>query len=363
VACYLLVGMLMVVAVLALTVIGAGLLPEGVLTLRRLAGFQRRRTSRWTGRPLPEAYLPLTGSPAARLRTAAADPGTARDLLWMAADLVYGMALMSAALVLWVPALLVDAVWCGAARNDAVLLPLIERLADLEASWSHTLLMPSPDAATADRIEQLTLTRAGAVAAHGAELRRIERDLHDGAQAHLVALSMRLGLARRAYDSDPATARRLLEEAQHQAETALTELRHVVRGIHPPILTDRGLAGAIRALAASSGLSVGVETGGIEEGPRAPAAVEAAAYFAVAEALTNAAKHSGADQAQVDLVRAPGALRIRVRDEGHGGALAGGDGSGLLGMRRRVAALDGTVDITSPVGGPTVITVELPCAW
>jgi signal transduction histidine kinase len=268
VACYLLVGMLMVVAVLALTVIGAGLLPEGVLTLRRLAGFQRRRTSRWTGRPLPEAYLPLTGSPAARLRTAAADPGTARDLLWMAADLVYGMALMSAALVLWVPALLVDAVWCGAARNDAVLLPLIERLADLEASWSHTLLMPSPDAATADRIEQLTLTRAGAVAAHGAELRRIERDLHDGAQAHLVALSMRLGLARRAYDSDPATARRLLEEAQHQAETALTELRHVVRGIHPPILTDRGLAGAIRALAASSGLSVGVETGGIEEGPR-----------------------------------------------------------------------------------------------
>ena len=362
-ACYLLVGMLMVIAVLSVTVIGAGLLPEGVLTLRRLAGFQRRRTSEWTGKPLPEAYLPLAGSLTARLRTAASDPGTARDLLWMAADLVYGMALMSAALLLWVPALLVDAVWCGAARNDAVLLPVIGRLADLEASWSHLLLQPSPDAGTADRIEQLTLTRAGAIAAHGAELRRIERDLHDGAQAHLVALSMRLGLARRAYDSDPATARRLLEEAQDQAETALTELRHVVRGIHPPILTDRGLAGAVRALAAGSGLAVDVETGGVEDGPRAPAAVEAAAYFAVAEALTNAAKHSGSDQARVELTRSPGMLRISVRDEGRGGALASGDGSGLLGLRRRVAALDGTVGITSPVGGPTVITVELPYAW
>ncbi|MFD5462753.1 sensor histidine kinase [Kitasatospora sp. NPDC127059] len=363
VACYLLLGVLMVTAVMSVTVIGAGLLPEGVLTMRRLAGFQRRRTSAWTGEPLPEAYLPLAGSLTARLRTIAADPGTARDLFWMAADLVYGMALMSAALLLWVPALLVDAVWCGAAGKDAVLLPLIGRLADLEASWSHLLLQPSPDAGTADRIEQLTVTRAGAVAAHGAELRRIERDLHDGAQAHLVALSMRLGLARRAYDSDPATGRRLLEEAQDQAETALTELRHVVRGIHPPILTDRGLAGAVRALAAGSGMAVDVETGGIEEGPRAPAAVEAAAYFAVAEALTNAAKHSGSDQARVELDRSPGMLRISVRDEGRGGALAGGDGSGLLGLRRRVAALDGAVGIASPVGGPTVITVELPCAW
>ncbi|WP_306330561.1 sensor histidine kinase, partial [Streptomyces venezuelae] len=207
------------------------------------------------------------------------------------------------------------------------------------------------DAALAARVEQLTATRAGAIAAHGAELRRIERDLHDGAQARLVALSMRIGLARRMYDSDPATARQLLDDAQTQAEEALAELRHVVRGIHPPILTDRGLTGAVRALAASSGLEVAVSVTGLADslpagqerpgqpdlpdqperpgrpgrpehpqhpdqqhhhpqppppadGPRAPAAVEAAAYFAVAEALTNAAKHSGATRASVDLTRA-----------------------------------------------------------
>ncbi|MEU1168409.1 histidine kinase, partial [Streptomyces sp. NPDC005921] len=196
----------------------------------------------------------------------------------------------------------------------------------------------------------------------GSPMPRIDWDLHDGAQAQLVALSMRIGLARRAYGGDRETGLRLLDEAQEQAEKALTELRQVVRGIHPPILSDRGLAGAVRALAAGSGLEVAVDDGGLDEGVRAPAAVEAAAYFAVAESLTNVVKYSGVSRAEVRLVRVRRGLRVRVRDEGRGGADETG-GSGLLGMRRRVAALDGTMEVSSPVGGPTVIEVELPCVW
>ncbi|MFC9397677.1 sensor domain-containing protein [Streptomyces sp. NPDC057027] len=370
--CYLMVGVALFTAVLTLTVIGAGVLPESVLLLRRLAGRQRRRTAAWTGTPVPEAYLALEGPLPARVRTAVTDPGTRQDLVWAAAQLLYGTVLWYLSLIVWAPALLVDGVWTGLAGRRPVALPLIGRLAGLAADWSRALLTPAPsavrDAALAARVEQLTATRAGAIAAHGAELRRIERDLHDGAQARLVALSMRIGLARRAYESDPATARRLLDDAQTQAEEALAELRHVVRGIHPPILTDRGLTGAVRALAASSGLETAVAVTGLgdhaQDGPRAPAAVEAAAYFVVAEALTNAAKHSGAARASVSLTREPAALHVRVRDEGRGGAEAGeSGGSGLTGMRRRVAALDGTVRLTSPEGGPTVIEVELPCVW
>jgi signal transduction histidine kinase len=320
----------------------------------------------WTGREIPEAYQPITGTLRERLRTATRDPGTHADLLWMVAYYGYGW-LPCLMLPLWPVGLVVDGVWSGLLGRQAVVLPLIGRLADLDADWSQSLLKPSPKARLAVRVEELTQTRAGAVAAHGAELRRIERDLHDGTQARLVSLSMRIGLAKREYDRDPEAARKLLEDAQDQAEEALAELRHVVRGIHPPILTDRGLAGAVRALAASSGLDVtvtvdGLEDGAGEGGPRAPAAVEAAAYFVVAEALTNAAKHSGSERAEVRLARARTGLRVRVRDEGRGGADESG-GSGLLGMRRRVAALDGTVGVTSPVGGPTVIEVELPCVW
>ncbi|WP_328385493.1 histidine kinase [Streptomyces sp. NBC_00400] len=392
---YLFLALLLFTAVVTLLVVGAGVLPETVLMLRRMAGYKRRRVAAWTGEAVPEAYLPLTGELFERVRTAAADPGTYRDLRWLAAHFGYGLLLPYLSLPLWALGLLTDGVWCGLLRRPAVVLPLIRRLADLDAAWSRALLLPSPDsrrtALLAERVEELTVTRAGAVAAHGAELRRIERDLHDGAQARLVALSMRVGLAKRAYDTNPEMARRLLDDAQDQAEEALTELRHVVRGIHPPILTDRGLVGAVRALAASSGLDVAVRADSVEEGPRAPAAVEAAAYFVVAEALTNAAKHSGADRAVVELVRGDGLLAMSVRDEGRGGAGVGSPGegvgttgspgessethspressagapggSGLLGIRRRVAALDGTVEVTSPVGGPTVIEVELPCVW
>jgi signal transduction histidine kinase len=368
------ITVLLITAVATLTVVGAWMLPETVLIIRRIAGAKRSLTTAWTGHRIPEAYQPLTGTLRERIRTAVRDPGTLTDLRWMVADYFYG-ALLVLALPLWPLGLVVDGVWCGLLGRTPRVLPLIVRIADLEADWSTALLKPSPKAQLAARVEELAATRADAIAAHGAELRRIERDLHDGAQANLVALSMRIGLAKRAYDRDPDTARKLLDEAQDQAEQALTELRNVVRGIHPPILTDRGLVGAVRALAASwgsprsseaesgGGLQVAVDVDRLEaDGLRAPAAVEAAAYFVVAEALTNAAKYSGSPRASVRLERLKRGLRVRVADEGRGGADERG-GSGLLGVRRRVAALDGTVQVSSPAGGPTVIDVMLPCVW
>lgn len=356
------VTVLIITVIATLAVVGAWMLPETVLIIRRIAGAKRSMTAAWTGQRIPEAYQPLTGPLRERIRTAVRDPGTFTDLRWMFADYFYG-ALLVLALPLWPVGLVVDGVWCGLLRRTPLVLPWIVRLADLEADWSTALLKPSPKARFAARVEELAATRADAIAAHGAELRRIERDLHDGAQADLVALSMRIGLAKRAYERDPETARKLLDEAQDQAEKALNELRQVVRGIHPPILTDRGLVGAVRALAASSGLQVTVEVERLEDdGLRAPAAVEAAAYFVVAEALTNAAKYSGSPRASVRLERLRRGLRVRVADEGPGGADET-SGSGLLGMRRRVAALDGTVEVSSPAGGPTVIDVLLPCLW
>ncbi|MER5787320.1 histidine kinase [Streptomyces sp. NPDC001980] len=377
------ITVLLITAVGTLTLVGIWLLPETVLLVRRIAGAKRNLTADWTGVKIPEVYRPLTGTVRERVATAVRDTGTRRDLRWMVAYWFYG-ALLALAVPLWPVGLVVDGVWCGLLRRKAVVLPLIVRLADLEADWSTALLKPSPEALLTARVERLARTRADAIAAHGAELRRIERDLHDGAQAQLVALSMRIGLAKRAYGRDPETALKLLDEAQEQAEKALAELRNVVRGIHPPILTDRGLAGALRALAArwgsprsseaesGGGLQVALDDGGLDQGVRAPAAVEAAAYFVVAEALTNVAKYSGVTRAEVRLVRARRGLRVRVRDEGRGGAGgtsqafgSGGEtaGSGLPGMRRRVAALDGTMNVSSPVGGPTVIEVELPCVW
>jgi len=364
---YLFITMVLITLAGAVAVVGLVVLPETVLLLRRMAGAKRRQVAAWTGREIPEAYLPLTQAFRESLRTAVRDPSTYTDVRWMVAYYGYGL-LGYLAIPLWPIGLVTDGIWCGLLGRQPVVLPLITNLADLDAKWSTALLKPSPRARLSARVEELTRTRADAIAAHSAELRRIERDLHDGAQAQLVSLSMRIGLARRAYDRDPQAGRKLLDEAQAQAEAALTELRHVVRGIHPPILSDRGLAGAMRALAASSGLDVTVYTADLDTGPRAPAAVEAAAYYVVAEALTNAAKHSGSDRVDVRFARTDTGLRVTVRDGGRGGARetdgsGEGSGSGLAGMHRRVAALDGTMRVDSPVGTGTTIEVELPCEW
>jgi signal transduction histidine kinase len=206
------------------------------------------------------------------------------------------------------------------------------------------------------RIRTLQETRAGAVDVQETELRRIERDLHDGAQARLVALGMSIGMAEEKLATDPEGARLLLAEARAGAREALEELRDLARGIHPPILTDRGLDAAIRALAARTPLRVDVSVE-LSERPRPP--VETAAYFVVAEALANAGKYANADRVAIGVHVSDGMLVAEVRDDGDGGADAAG--KGLTGLRRRVEALDGSLRVTSPAGGPTTVRAELPC--
>jgi len=218
------------------------------------------------------------------------------------------------------------------------------------------IVLMTPDrSAMENRIEELTSTRAGAVDAQDAELRRIERDLHDGAQARLVALGMSLGMAEQRLDADPDAARQLLVEAKLGAREALEELRDLARGIHPPVLADRGLGAAVAALAARSPIEVSVSV----VGERPPAAVESAAYFVTAEALANATKHANAQHVEIRILRRTDRLSVEVRDDGPGGADP--SGAGLTGLRRRVEALDGRLIVNSPSGGPTVIQAELPC--
>ncbi|MFC8191728.1 sensor histidine kinase [Cellulomonas sp. NPDC057328] len=215
------------------------------------------------------------------------------------------------------------------------------------------------------RAVRLRETRTAAVEAADAERRRIERDLHDGAQQRLVALGVELGVARRAVAGDPEAAARALDTAHAEVKEVLAELRDLVRGVHPAVLTDRGLDAALSALAARSPVPVRVDAAGLGHGAPASSSAQAAAYFVVAEALTNVAKHAGAASAAVraDVVGAGAGARLRVRvsDDGRGGARAT-PGSGLDGLRRRVEALDGSFDLVSPAGAGTVLTVEVPCA-
>jgi signal transduction histidine kinase len=227
----------------------------------------------------------------------------------------------------------------------------------------HALFVPSASSgreqALAERVDVLTRTRKDALDIQVAEMRRVERDLHDGAQARLVSLGMSLGMAEELIDSDPDEARRLLAEARTAAGHALEDLRGVVRGILPPVLADRGLAGAVQALVLASPVPVEVSVELPAE--RLPAPVESAAYFAVAEVITNVIKHSGARSAWVQAREADGLLFIVVGDDGEGGADPE-KGSGLRGIERRLEAFDGMVQIASPSGGPTIVTMEVPCA-
>ena len=206
------------------------------------------------------------------------------------------------------------------------------------------------------RIGELERSRAAVLNATEAERRRIERDLHDGAQQRLVALAMELGRARARLDRDPEGARALVEHAHEEAKAALVDLRNLVRGIHPPVLSDRGLDAALSGLAALCPVPVTLEVD-IEKRP--PATVEAIAYFVVAEALANVAKHSQATAAGVSVQRSGSLLRLTIRDDGRGGADPAG--AGLRGLADRVSAVDGRIDIQSPPGGPTAITAALPC--
>jgi signal transduction histidine kinase len=220
------------------------------------------------------------------------------------------------------------------------------------------LLAPSPDAELAAKAERAETGRAAAVGAAEAERRRIERDLHDGAQQRLVALAMDLGAARERLDTDPAGGKELVAEAHEEAKAALREIRDLVRGIHPVILEDRGLDAALSAVVARSPIPVELT---IELPTRPPAAVESAAYFVVSEALANVARHSQASKAHVGIVRSGDRLIVEVRDNGIGGADPT-TGTGLTGLADRVVGMGGTMDLLSPAGGPTTMLVELPCA-
>jgi signal transduction histidine kinase len=207
------------------------------------------------------------------------------------------------------------------------------------------------------RIDVLTTTRAGAVDSAESELRRIERDLHDGAQARLVALGMSIGMAEQKLASDPEGARQLLLEARTGTAEALRDLRDLARGIHPPILADRGLEAALATLVSGMPFAVDLR---VDVAERPPEAVESAAYFVAAESLANASKHAEATHVDIRAVRMGDAIVVTVMDDGRGGADP--SGSGLQGLRGRVEALDGTFRVESPVGGPTIVEAVLPCA-
>jgi signal transduction histidine kinase len=234
--------------------------------------------------------------------------------------------------------------------------PMLAIAMVLAVEYAAALLSSPRRAEMAQRIETLESTRAGAVVAQDTELRRIERDLHDGAQARLVALGMSLGMAEQKLADDPERAGELLAEARIGAEHALRELRDLARGIHPPVLADRGLEAALASLATSTPMRVGLS---VDVAPRPAPAVESAAYFVASEALANAVKHARAQRVDIKIVRLGDVIELEVRDDGEGGADP--EGNGLRGLRRRVEALDGSLSVVSPRGGPTIIRAELPC--
>ena len=314
------------------------LAPGVVAAVRPLTNLIRRLAGRWCGVPVAVPYLPLTSQIRkkglrGRLRWLLSDPATWRDALWT----------VTSPCLSWVVALgswAVPGMLYGYGRMARSMLAPVGR-AELEL-----------------RVRHLARTRADTLDTGAAEMRRIERDLHDGAQARLVAMGMTLDAADRILAQDVTAGRALVAEARESSAKALSELRDLVRGIHPPVLADRGLADAVHALALDLPLRVHFTS---ELTGRPPVPVEAAAYFAVSELLANVSKHAGAAQVWIDLRHEGGMLRVDVTDDGAGGADPS-RGTGLSGIERRIAAFDGVLAVSSPPGGPTVATIEIPCA-
>jgi signal transduction histidine kinase len=316
-------------------------------------------------------------------RWAIGDVASWRDLAWLALDPVVTIVLLAVpglGVIYGIWGLFIPAIssvfggpryaWYGAVAGHhwlafaagpaLVALALIvgPALLRVHAKWTRLLLAPTRAAELRGRVARLTQTRTDAIDAQAAEVRRIERDLHDGAQARLIAVGLTLGTIEKLLETDPPAARRLLAQARETSSTALAELRDLVRGIHPPVLSERGLTDALRALALDTSLRVTVES---DVPGRFPAPVESAAYFAVSEAIANAARHARADNVAVDLRYGDGILRMTVSDDGIGGADPS-RGTGLRGIERRLGTFDGTLSLRSPEGGPTVVTMEVPCA-
>jgi signal transduction histidine kinase len=252
------------------------------------------------------------------------------------------------------------AVWLLSGHGGGYPWPVWPLLGLVVALGIHVMVAPPSAGAArelARRVGTLTESRKTVIEIQEAELRRVERDLHDGAQARLVSLGMSLGLADEALEEDPEAARRYLAEARTSAGLALADLRDLVRGIRPPVLADLGLAGAIEALAMTVPIPVEVS---VSLPGTPPEAVESAVYFAIAEAVANVIKHSSAGRSWVSCTYGDGRLVGIVGDDGVGGADPA-NGSGLKGIERRLAAFDATLGVSSPPGGPTVVTLEVPC--
>ena len=368
--------------------IGILLVPVAVKALRSLAEWKRRMVHQWSGIRVESPYLPLPpAEPGFRGRFDEAvrlvkDPGTWRDVAWLLMDLCVSpmLALFSMATVIGgLLGLAMPIIWEPFAKNWSdgsfyLFVPVNETTAPfmpipgllilltglLLAPWwvkLHSRFVRwalGPTKRT--RMAALSQTRREIRDSSAAELRRIERDLHDGTQARLVAMGMTINTAQAMMRSNPEAAEALLTEAKNASVTALGELRDLVRGIHPPVLADRGLGDAVRALAADCAISAEVN---VEIPERVGPALESAAYFAVSELLGNVVKHSGANRVDIDLRVENGELRISVTDDGRGGANPE-TGTGLRGIERRLAAFDGLLVIQSPIGGPTSAHITLP---
>ena len=358
------------------------LVPPVLLALRRLTGLTRRLAGEWCGVPIAESYQPPPADPAqlpytARLRWLLTDAATWRDLRWVVVNALVGwiLAAASAALIVvggvafLVPVVsraipppafpgntrpVLAIIGCAMVVTGVAAAPWLLRGYGLLAA---RILAPSGQAELALRVRHLSQTRTEALDTGAAEIRRIERDLHDGAQARLVAMGMTLDAAGQIIDTNPDAARALLAEARDSSVKALAELRALVRGIHPPVLADRGLTDAVQALTLDMPLRIHLAS---DLYGRPPAPVESAAFFAVSELLANVSKHAEARETWIDIRHADGMLRIGVTDNGHGGADPA-RGSGLRGIERRLASFDGILAISSPPGGPTAVTMEIPC--
>ncbi|WP_405058209.1 histidine kinase [Kribbella sp. NBC_01505] len=347
---------------------------------RPIATLVRRLANSWCGLQLASGYRPPGPEPVqlstghwwnghsyertrrdaeldARWRRGIGDPAYWRDVRWV---LLSAVTLAPVCAV--PPAALAAAVVACTNRSTVALGIGLVLVAALTAPFAWRVLGPLagrwlrvPD--SADRVRELELQRADLTRSQAAEIRRIERDLHDGAQARLVAVGLSLVTAERLLDTDPERAKALLREAREGTSTSLAQLRDLVRGVHPPVLAERGLVDAIRALALDSPLEVTVTS---ELGQRLDAPIEAAAYFSVAELLANATKYAAASTVQVDVRRSGTTLSVLVVDNGPGGAIAV-PGGGLDGINRRLSAFDGTLALDSPPGGPTLARMEIPC--
>jgi signal transduction histidine kinase len=375
-------------ALLAVLIIGLPVLLAIAFVFRLVADLERRRAALVYADPVAGVYRVSSGTLMRRVRVVWSDPQTWRDLLWLillspigfgfgvAAASLWGSALYLLSLPLWwwaVPhAALPDfgdewtvdtwgrvgLVTAGGAVAVFLVPWICAGLARAEGGLARGLLGPTARARLRTRVDELSTTRAAAADAQATELRRIERNLHDGAQARLVAVSMDLGRAREKLASDPDAARELVETAHEETKTAIAELRELVSGVHPAILSDRGLDAAISSIAARCPVPVAVD---VDIAHALPPAVEVAAYFVIAEALANIGKHSGAASADVRVRCREGMLTIAVTDDGRGGADVNG-GTGIAGLRDRVGALDGRLRLASPDGGPTTLVAEIPCA-